>query len=74
MPDGIFDGDFIEDGTVVQLDGNGIPYRPLLRVVILGGETFVLDTGNLGTESVDSGVSGGRISATWKSVTGRGEE
>ena len=73
MPDGIFDRDFVEDGTIVQLDGNGIPYRPLLGVVILGGEAFVLDTSNLSTEGVDSGVSGGRVSATWRSVTGREE-
>ena len=73
MADRVFNRDLVEDGTVIQLDGNGISYRPPLGVVILGGKAFVLDTSNLGTESVNPRVSSGCVSAMWKSVTDGGE-
>lgn len=73
MADRVFNRDLVEDGTIIQLDGNGVSYRPLLGVVIIGGEAFFLDTSNLGTEGVNSRVSSGRVSAIWESVTGGGK-
>lgn len=71
MSDGVPNRDLVEDGTIVQLDGNGISNGPLLGVVIFGGEGFVLHTSDLGTESVNSGVSGSNVGAARKSATGR---
>ena len=71
MSDWVLDGDLVEDGTIVQLDGDGISDGPLLGIVILGGEGFILDTSDLGTESVNSGVSGSGVSATRMSAIGR---
>lgn len=70
----VLDGDLVEDGTIVQFDGNSVSDGPLLRVVVLGGEGFVLDTSDLGTESVNSRVGGSVIGATRKSATGRERE
>jgi len=60
----VLNGDLVEDGTVVQLDGNGVSDGPLLGVVVFSGEGIILNTGDLGTESVDSGISGSGVSAT----------
>ena len=74
MSDGVLNGDLVEDGTIVQFDGNSVSDRPPLGVVVLGGEGFVLDTSDLGTESVNSRVSGSVIGAAQKSATGRERE
>jgi len=71
VSDGVLDGDLVEDGTIVQLDDDGISDGPLLRVVILGGEGFILYTSDLCTESVNSRVSGSGVSAARKSTAGR---
>jgi hypothetical protein len=71
VSDGVLDGDLVEDGTIVQLDGNGVSDGPPLGVVIVGGEGFILDTSDLCTESVNSVVSGSGVSATRKSAAGR---
>lgn len=74
MSDRVLDGDLVEDGTIVQFDGNSVSDGPLLRVVVLGGEGFVLDTSDLGTESVNSRIGGSVIGAARKSATGRERE
>jgi len=71
VSDGVLDGDLFEDGTIVQLDGDSVSDGPLLGVVVLCGEGFILDTSDLGTESVNSGVSGSGVNAARKSATGR---
>ena len=71
VSDGVLNRDLIEDGTVIQFEGDGVSDGPHLGVVVFGGEGFILDTSNLGTESVNSGVSGSSVSAAQGSAIGK---
>ena len=71
MSNGILNRDLVEDGTIVQLDGDGISDGPPLRVMIFGGEGVVLNTSDLSTEIVDPGVGGGGVGATRGLAIGR---
>ena len=64
MSDRILNRDLVEDSTVVQFDGDGVSDRPALGVVVFSGEGVILDTSDLGTEGVDSGIGGGSVGAT----------
>lgn len=64
VPDGVLNRNLVENGTIVQLNGGGISDRPPLGIVVLGRISFVLNTSDLGTESVNSWVSGSGVSAT----------
>ena len=63
VSNGVLDRDLVEDGTVVQLDSDSVSDGPPLRVVVFSGEGVILDTSDLGTESVNSGISGSGVSA-----------
>jgi len=59
---GIFNLNFIQDSTVVKFDEESITDRTLLRVVIVDAEAFVFDAMNLGTEDINTRVSGRGVS------------
>jgi len=71
MSDGVLNRDLVEDGTIIQLDGDGVSDGPPLGVMVLSGEGVILDASYLRTESVDSGVGGSGVGATQGSATSR---
>jgi hypothetical protein len=56
VANGIFNLDLIENCSVVQLDQKGISDRALRGVVVVDAEALLLDTIDLGAESIDAGV------------------
>ena len=63
VADGVFDFNFINNGSVVQLNKEGVADGSLGRVVVLDAETILLDTVNLRTEGINSWVRSSGISA-----------
>ena len=63
MSDRVLNRNLVEDGTIGQLEGDGVSDGPPLGVVVFSGEGVILDTSDLGTESVNSGISGSGVSA-----------
>ena len=68
MPDGVLNRNLAENGSIVQLDGNAVSDGSLLGVVVLSREDFILNTGDLGTESINPGVSSSSVIAMRGSV------
>lgn len=60
----VLDFYFLQLGAIVQFDGDGIADGPLFGIVILGAETLVFDTADLGTEFVNARIGSGRIGTT----------
>ena len=69
MSNGILNFYFIENRPIIQLNQEGIADGPLGRVMIFHTEAFLLHTVDLGTECIDTWVSGRSVSAEW--ITGQ---
>ena len=63
VANGVFDFNFIKNGSVVQLNEEGVADGSLGGVVVLDTETLLLDAVNLGTEGINSWVCSRSISA-----------
>ena len=63
VPHGVLNSDLVKDGTIIQLDGDGISDRPFSWIVVLRRVGSILDTGDLRAKSIDSWISGSGISA-----------
>src|SRR5439155_21188046 len=61
MSDGILDDDFLELRAVVELDGDRVGDRALVRVEVIFGKAAVLDADRLAAKRVDSRVGGDAI-------------
>lgn len=64
MSDGILNRNLVENGTIVQLNGDSVSDGPPLGIVVFDRIGFILDTSDFGTESIDTWVSGSGVSAT----------
>ena len=58
MSNGIFNFNFIQNRPIVQLNQEGVADRTFRRVMVFHTEAFFLYTVDLGTEGIDSWVSG----------------
>jgi hypothetical protein len=63
MSYGILYFDFVEYCPVIQFYQEGIPYRSLVRVMIVYAEMFLLETVDFSSENIDAGIGGGGIRA-----------
>ena len=63
VTDWVFDFDFIQDRSVIQLDEQCVSDRSLGGIVVVDTELLVFDTVDLGTECVDAGVRSSGIGA-----------
>jgi hypothetical protein len=63
VADGVFDFNLIKNGSVVQLNEEGVADGSLGGVVVLDAETLLLDAVNLGTEGINSWVRSSGIGA-----------
>lgn len=63
VADGVFDFNFIKNGSVVQLNEEGVADGSHGGVVVLDTKTLLLDAVNLGTEGINSWVRGSGIGA-----------
>lgn len=59
----IFNDNFVQNGSVIQLDEESVADGALLRVVVVRAELLLLNAEDLGTKSVDAWVSSGRVGA-----------
>ena len=58
MANGVFNLNFVEDGTILQSDGDSVANGALLGIVIVDAEAFVFNTCDLGAQFVDAWVGG----------------
>jgi hypothetical protein len=63
VANGVLDFNLIKNGSVVQLNKEGVADGSLGGVVVLDAETLLLDAVNLGTKGVNSWVCSSGISA-----------
>lgn len=59
----VFNFDFVQDSAVIKFDEEGVANGALGGFMVFFAESLLLNTVNLGTESIDAGVSSGSISA-----------
>ena len=58
VADRVFDHHFLEAASVLELDGDAVGDRALVRVVIIPGELLVLDADDLVAKFVDARIGG----------------
>ena len=68
MSDRVLDLNFVQDGTVIQLDRNRVTDGTFSRVMVVNAKALVFNTGDLGTECVNAWVRGGGVGAVVKWV------
>jgi hypothetical protein len=66
----VLNRDLVENGPIVQLDGDGVSDGPPLRVMVIGRVGSILDASDLSAESINSRVSGSGVSAAEGSAIG----
>ena len=62
MSNGVFNNDFIENCTIVQLDQKGVTNGTLLGIMIVDAEVLLFNTVDLGPEFINAWVGRSRIS------------
>ena len=68
VSDRVLDLNFVQDGTVIQLDRNRVTDGTFSRVMVVNAKALVFNTGDLGTECVNAWVRGGGVGAVVKWV------
>ena len=56
MANGVFNLNFVEDGTILQSDSDSVANGTLLGIVIVDAEAFVFNTCDLGAQFVDTRI------------------
>jgi hypothetical protein len=59
----VFDLNFVKDSAVIELNEESVADRTLLGVMVFDAETLVFNTVHLGTEGIDTRISGRGVSA-----------
>ena len=63
MANGVFNLNFVEDGTILQGDGDSVANGALLGIVIVDAEAFVFNACDLGAQFVDTRIRSFRVGA-----------
>lgn len=73
----IFNLDFIENGSIVELDEQSVSNRPLLRIMVIHTERLFLNALDLGSKDINARICSCSVRACGKSYmtdTGRPSE
>lgn len=71
MANRVLNLNFVKNSSIVQLDEKSIANGTLGGLVVFDAEALFLNTEHLGAESINTGISGGGISASGLSMTHR---
>lgn len=63
MSNGIFDLNFVEDGSVVQFHKESVADGSLFGVVVISAELLLLHAEDLGSESIDTRIGSNFVKA-----------